>query len=156
MKHIIIIITGLLIVHSAAFSQSEDILSYALEGNRVEVLIEMPATSEGIDLRVFEARPIDMAEYSDRIKNHGIAIYPGDVVMITKVRVKSKHIEFQLAGGGYGTWGDESASVNSSSIPKSAREKELEELIRNNKKTESSVKESQKELDQLRDQRNRE
>jgi hypothetical protein len=49
--------------------------------------------------------------------------------MITKIRVKSNHIEFQL-GAGYGTMGDEtSSSVYVESAPKSNREKNLESAL---------------------------
>jgi len=48
-------------------------------------------------------------------------------VMITQIRVKSKHIEFQLDGGGFGTMSDEtSTSVSVASTPKSKRERNLE------------------------------
>ena len=54
--------------------------------------------------------------------------------MITKIRVKSKHIEFQLDGGGYGTMGDEtSTSVPLGSTPKSKREKNLEAELKREK-----------------------
>jgi hypothetical protein len=157
MKNAILLIITICLVHSTLYAQTEDILSYAFEGTRVEVLIEMPASSEGIDIDVFEARPIDMGKYSDRIKNHGIAIYPGDMVMVTKVRVKSKHIEFQLAGGGYGTFGDESSHVSNVTVPKSSREKEIEGLL-NQKSSDNEInkKELQKELNKLRDDRKRE
>lgn len=157
MKNVILIVFAWCLISAGLIAQTEDILRYEFEGTRVEVLIEMPATSEGIDVDVFDVRPINMGAYSDRIKNNGISIYPGDVVMVTKVKVKSKHIEFQLAGGGYGTFGDESDNVSNITVPKSSREKELEELL-NQKNTEetNNKKELQKELNKLRDERNRE
>ena len=138
-----------------SFTQSEDRLKDALEGKRVEVLIEMPATSAGINLELNKDRPLNFEEYSARIKEHGIALYPGELVMITKIAVKKKHIEFQLAGGGYGTFWDESSSVSSDYISKSSREQELERILADDDKELSNRKELQNELDDLRSERNR-
>jgi hypothetical protein len=73
--------------------------------------------------------------------------------MITKIRVKSKHIEFQLDGGGYGTMSDEtSTSVSVASAPKSRRERNLEaELER--QKDPVKRRELKEELDDLQNDR---
>ncbi len=136
-------------------SQSERDLKLALEGKRVEVLIDMPASSQGIDLYVMEAQPIEFDEYTSRVKDNGIAIYTGDVVMITKIKKKKKHIELQLAGGGFGTWSDESTYVSSNNVQKSNREKELEEILKSKKKIENRNK-LKDELEDLKRKRERE
>ncbi len=121
----------------------------ALEGKRVEVLIEMPATSEGIDLEISKMLPLNYDKYSNRLKRFGISLYPGDRVLITKIKKKSKHIEFQLAGGGYGTSGDDSGNVHARRIPKSSREKDLEKEVKD--MAEGRKKDDmEKELDDLR------
>ncbi len=51
--------------------------------------------------------------------------------MITKLKVKDKHIEVQLGGGGYGTVGDETdSSVSVPNLSKSIREKNLEDELK--------------------------
>ena len=50
--------------------------------------------------------------------------------MLTKARLKDKVIEFELSGGGYGTFWDESGSVSANMVPKSYREKDLENRLR--------------------------
>jgi hypothetical protein len=76
--------------------------------------------------------------------------------MITRIRVKSSHIEFQLDGGGYGTMGDEtSSSVYVESTPKSNREKNLEAELKREKDPERRD-ELKDELDDLKDERERE
>ena len=76
--------------------------------------------------------------------------------VLTRVRVKDKLIEFQLAGGGYGTFGDDtSASVYVPSVPKSQREKDLERAIKNENDSRRR-REMQRELDELRTRRERE
>jgi hypothetical protein len=51
--------------------------------------------------------------------------------MITKIKVKDKLIEFQLGGGGYGTFGDETSSdIYVPTVSKSRREKNLEKQLK--------------------------
>jgi hypothetical protein len=72
------------------------------------------------------------------------------------VKVKKDLIEFQLAGGGFGTFGDDtSTSANVPLVEKSAREKELEKRIPNEDDRDRR-RDMQKELDELRDRRERE
>jgi hypothetical protein len=75
--------------------------------------------------------------------------------MVTKVRVKDKLIEFQLAGGGYGTFGDDTGNVSTSSAPKSQREKDLEKWVKDERDPDRKRR-MQRELDDLRNERARE
>lgn len=137
-------------------AQSEAQLKQYFEGKRVTLKIAMPGTEEGVDIYPSTDRPLDYPRYADRLKDHGTAIRAGDDAMITKIRVKSKHIEFQLDGGGYGTMSDEtSTSVSVESAPKSKREKNLEaELER--EKDPVKRREMKEELDDLENARGRE
>jgi hypothetical protein len=135
------------LVSTALFSQNEEALKRAFEGKRVEILIDMPASSEGIDLYADKERVLNFDEYSRRVKDFGIAISTGERVMITKIKKKKKHIEIQLAGGGYGIFGDENVSVKYERIEKSSREKELEKFVKDKTK-------SKPELDKLKDELN--
>jgi hypothetical protein len=139
-----------------ASAQSETELRDFFEGKSVRVKIDMPATQQGIDVYPDARRPINFEEYSARVKANGISIKSGDSVLVTRVRLKEKIIEFQLAGGGYGTFGDDTTgSVYTPSTPKSNREKDLERLVKN--ETNSARKrELQRELDDLKSRRARE
>jgi hypothetical protein len=141
---------------ATAYAQSEAELKDFFEGRSVRVKIDMPATQEGIDVYPDARRAIDFSQYSARLKSTGIAIRSGDSVLVTKVRVKDKLIEFQLAGGGFGTFGDDtSTSVSVPSVSKSRREKDLEKLVKD--ETDSARKRRlQRELDDLRNDRERE
>ena len=75
--------------------------------------------------------------------------------MITTVRVKKKNIEFQLGGGGYGVFGDDSGSVYVPDENKSRREKDLEKWIKDERDPERRRR-MQRELDDLRRDRERE
>jgi hypothetical protein len=93
----------------------------------------MPATSAGIEIRPDQKPPVDYVKLGDRIKREGTALRAGDAVMVTKIRVGKNFLEFQLGGGGYGTFGDMLNSSSSSSADvqgKSGREKNLEDQIR--------------------------
>ena len=99
----------LLVSALPAVAQSESELKQFFEGKSVLVKIDMPATQEGIDVFPDARRSMDMNQYSQRLKSYGVAIHNGESVMVTRVRVKDKLIEFQLAGGGYGTFGDDTS-----------------------------------------------
>jgi hypothetical protein len=138
-----------------AYAQSEPELRDFFEGKSVIVKLDMPATQEGIDVYPDARRAIDFAQYSARLKAAGIAIRNGESVLITRIRVKEKLIEFQLAGGGFGTFGDDTGSVYTAPVPKSNREKDLERLVK--AETDAAGKRRlQRELDDLRSERARE
>ncbi len=113
-----------------AFAQNETLLKRAFEGREVIMLVEMPATHRGVDLRPQREPEMDFSEYARRIKQYGVALRKGDRVMVTAVKVNKKNIEFHLGAGGYGTWGDDSGSVYLPAVTKSDREKQLERDVK--------------------------
>ena len=130
----LLVLSCLLVIALASPSAAQDerTLKSFFEGKTVTVKIDMPATQQGIDVHPEYSPSVDFDSYSSRIKNYGKSIWKGDQAMITKIKVKKDHIEFQLGGGGFGTFGDTVAtsSVMSQFIPKSARQTQLEaELI---------------------------
>jgi hypothetical protein len=141
---------------TAAQAQTEADLKRYFEGKRVTLRIDMPGTEQGVDIYPGTERPLDYPRYAGRLKDHGTAIEAGDQAMITKIRVKTSHIEFQLDGGGYGTMGDEtSSSVYVESAPKTTREKNLEAELKRAKDP-ARRRELKEELDDLRKARERE
>ncbi len=137
-------------------AQSEAQLRQYFEGKRVTLKIAMPGTEEGVDIFPGTGTPLDYPRYAGRLKDHGTAIRSGDDAMITKIRVKSKHIEFQLDGGGFGTMGDEtSTAVSVPSTPQSKREKSLEAELKREKDP-VKRRELEEERDELQRERERE
>src|SRR5262245_23780685 len=103
-----------------AAAQNEDALKSYFEGKRVTVKVDMPGTSDGIDLNVGAPHALDGRRYGDRLKQYGIAIHAGESTTVTLVKVKKDLIEFQLGGGGFGTFGDDtSTSVYIAHVEKS-------------------------------------
>jgi hypothetical protein len=99
-------------------------------GKEVVLKIDMPGTQKGVDLRFNKPVPMDWKEYSSRVKQFGPAIRKGDTVRVTSIVVKKDMIEFQLDGGGFGTFGDDtSTTVAPKVIEKSDYEKQLEQQI---------------------------
>jgi hypothetical protein len=145
-----------LVLVSSAWGQNEAALKAYFEGKTVMVKLDMPATKDGVDIRPKGEPKVDFKSYSSRIRQYGVSLHNGDSVTVTTVRVKDKNIEFQLGGGGYGVFGDDTGSVAlSTSVPKTSREKDLERDISH--EMNPRVKDSmQRELDRLRDRRNRE
>ena len=137
-------------------AQSEAALKEYFEGRTVTSKLALPGTEDGVDVYPGTARPIDYPKYAGRLKEYGTAIKPGEQVMVTKIKLKAKHLEFQLGGGGYGTFGDETSSkVNTAEAPKTKREKNLEAEIK--RETDPARKRAMKEeLDDLKAERERE
>jgi hypothetical protein len=81
-------------------------LRKVLEGKRITLKMDMPATSEGVDVYPGTNRPVDYDKVGKRMKKEGIALHDGEGARITKIKVKDNVIEVQLNGGGYGTFGD--------------------------------------------------
>lgn len=138
-----------------ALAQDESVLRQFFEGKSIVVKMDMPGTQLGVDVYPDARQAIDMKQYGSRIKTYGVAIKNGESVMVTLVHVKDKLIEFQLGGGGYGTFGDDTnTSVYVAPVPKSDREKDLEKRIKN----EDDPRERrrlQRELDDVRADRER-
>lgn len=139
-----------------AAAQSEARLRSFFEGSSVRVKLEMPGTSEGVDVYPERSQPIDFPRHTSRLKRNGTAIRRGEEVLVTKIRLKRDLIEFQLGGGGYGTFGDDtSPHVSVPVASKSEREKNLERDI---PKTTDPVqlRKLREELDALKRARQRE
>jgi hypothetical protein len=139
-----------------AAAQNEAALKSHFEGRRVTVRIDMPGTSDGIDVEADASQAIDFPHYRDDLKRYGIAIHTGESALVTLVKVKKDLIEFQLGGGGYGTFGDDTSTfVNLPPVEKSEREKELEKRVRD-EDDRGRKREMERELNDLRDRRERE
>jgi hypothetical protein len=137
-------------------AQSEAELKQYFEGRTVSPKLAMPGTEAGVDIHPAADRPLDYTKYADRLKDHGTAIKAGEPVTVTKIKVKDKLIEFQLGGGGYGTFGDETSSnVSTAHAAKTKREKNLEAQLK--RETDPARKRAMREeLDDLRAERERE
>jgi hypothetical protein len=139
-----------------AAAQDEAALKTFFEGKRVVLKIDMPGTSDGVDVQADAARAIDYRRYGDRLKTYGTAIHAGESATVTLVKVKSDLIEFQLGGGGYGTFGDDtSTTVYLPHVEKTSRERELEKRI-DEETDRRRRRDLERELDDLRDRRERE
>jgi hypothetical protein len=138
----------------SAQSDPNGIQSY-FTGKEVVLKIDMPGTQQGVDLRVNKDQPMNWKEYSNRLKSNGAAIRKGDTARVTGVVVKNDRIEFQLDGGGFGTFLDDSSTtVNAKDVDKSDYEKRLEKQISNT--TDPDQKRAlQRDLDRERARRRR-
>ncbi len=139
---------------AAAQGPHEAEIKRYFEGRRVTLRIDMPGAAEGVDIRV--DRPFDAQQHGDRLRRFGASIRSGDTATITMIKVKKDLVEFQLDGGGYGTFSDDtSLSVNMPDIQKSNREKDMEAAVK--RETDAQRKrELQRELDDIRNARERE
>jgi hypothetical protein len=146
---------GLVAFAVPAQAQTEWDLRQAFEGQFVVIKMDMPATQRGVDLYPGRQPTVDFREYSARLREFGVALRVGDRIMVTTVRIKKKNIEFQLGGGGYGVFGDDTGYVYVPTENKSQREKNLEHDIKDERDPDRRRR-MQRELDDLRRDRERE
>jgi hypothetical protein len=124
-------------------------------GKEVVLKIDMPGTQMGVDLRLSKDNPMNWKEYSSRLKSTGVAIHKGDTARVTAVVVKKDRIEFQLDGGGFGTFLDDSSTtVVPKTVDKSDYEKRLERDLASAKDDDQRRK-LQRDLDRERARRER-
>ena len=150
------LLAALALVSASAVGQggAAAIQSY-FTGKQVIVKIDMPGSQKGIDLRFNKPTPMDWKEYGSRVKQFGVAIHQGDVARVTAVVVKNDMIEFQLDGGGFGTFGDDTnTTVTAKPVEKSDYEKSLEKQIADTDDPDKK-KQLQRDLDRERARRER-
>src|SRR5580704_15924303 len=140
----------------AAQGSGQSALQSYFVGRQITLQIDMPGTAKGVDLRQDRDDPMDWKQYSSRLKEFGPAIRTGDRSTITTLVVKKNLIEFQLDGGGFGTfWDDSSTTVTPYHVDKSNYEKQLERDIRDTTDPQKR-RDLQRELDRVRSRRERE
>ncbi len=121
--------TGLALA-SIRLTSAIDPLPASAPGAFTQSSTASPGTQKGVDLRYSKPSPMDWKEYSSRIKQAGTAIRKGDTSRVTAIVVKKDMIEFQLDGGGFGTFGDDTnTKVEAKGVDKSDYEKDLEKQI---------------------------
>lgn len=138
-------------------AQNEAALRRAFEGQSVVVRIDLPGTSSGVNVYPSQEMPVDFPDVAEKLKRYGTALRTGDAVMVTKIKVKDDLIEFQLGGGGYGTFGDDIGSTGGSA--EEVGETNAEKALRDSISRSTSVgqkRRMQRDLDELRNARERE
>jgi hypothetical protein len=145
-----------LAVPLVARDHNHALLKDVFEGRRVTVRIDMPATKNGVNIHVNNRRSLDVDEYRDDLRRHGVALRDGESAVVTLVKVKDDLIEFQLDGGGYGTFFDDTdTSADIPYVEKSDRERQLERRVREETDRDRR-RQMERELDAMRDRRERE
>jgi hypothetical protein len=141
---------------SPTYAQSGAIeIQNYFQGKQVQLKIDMPGTQQGVDLRFDRGTPMDWKQYSSRLKKFGVAIPKDERATVTTIVVKKDMIEFQLDGGGFGTFGDDAnTTVDAKPVEKSNYEKQLERDIANTDDPDRK-RELQRSLDRERDRRER-
>ncbi len=156
MRHFRAALLVLAIPLSQARAQDEAALRRAFEGQSVVVRIDMPGTASGVNIYPGRDMPIDFPDVATKLKKYGTSIRAGDAVMITKIKVKEDLIEFQLGGGGYGTFFDDMGnSANATEVGQTPAEKALQDSIRHSTNS-GEKRRMQRTLDELRSTRERE
>ena len=119
--------TACLLFAADAGAQTEADLRAAFEGKEVRMKMDMPGSSQGVDIYPQRKPTMKADDYVRDLRRYGVSIKKETTTIITKVRARDEHIEFQLGGGGASTGGF--ASGLRFSAPKSRREYELETKV---------------------------
>jgi hypothetical protein len=146
---------GTALVLAVPLCADEEELRRFFEGRSVIVRIDMPATSDGVDVYPEREEPLDWGKLASRIRSTGVALREGDRIVVTKVKMKDDLVEFHLGGGGFHSFHDASSSVSIPSVPKSRRERELDREIREENDSRRRRR-LERERDELRRDRERE
>ena len=139
-----------------AAAQNEATLRSFFEGKRVAVKIDMPGTSDGVDVNADASHSLESRQYGVRLKAYGASLRAGDSAIVTLVKVKKDPTGVPAGRRGFAPFKDDSSSsVSIPLVKKSDREKELEKSVR--EETDPRRKrELREQLDDQRDRRERE
>ena len=155
LKQSVVMLAVALFTLSVSAQKDPNSLEGYFTGKEVVLKIDMPGTQQGVDLRYNKDVPMNWKEYSKRLKSNGVAVPKGATARVTAVVVKDDRIEFQLDGGGFGTFLDDTnTNVSAKPVEKSDYEKQLEKQIADT--TDEDKKRSlQRDLDRERARRER-
>jgi hypothetical protein len=136
---------------AAPLAADEEMLARAFVGNPVLLLMDLPATTSGLDYYPERQHPIDAAQHQQRLMQNGVGVRRDDVIAVTMIKVKKKHIEFQLGAGGL----SQMPSRPSVYVPVSRLEEELQDQLEK-ASSEAERKRLRARLAEEQDQRERE
>jgi len=80
-------------------AQNEQALKAYFQKRPITLRLDIPGSSDGVDIHVDQPRSLDYKKYRDNLKRHGIAIPYGDSSQITLIKLKKDLLEFQIGGG---------------------------------------------------------
>ena len=106
-------------------------LTQALQGTRVSLKMDMPATQKGVVIAADKTGAIDQEKHQKRLKTYGTAIQNGEATVITGVRISGDEIVVEFAGGG-APEGDLGAAAGPRPVPTQASTRESRSRSRMN------------------------
>jgi hypothetical protein len=93
-----------------AAAQDENALKAYFEGRRITLRMDLPGSADGVDIQIEPPRSVDYKKYRENLKRYGVAIGSGESSTVTLIKLKKDLIEFQIGGGGFGTFGDDTST----------------------------------------------
>lgn len=81
-------------------AQTESDLKNAFEMHYVAPKIDMPASTDGVDINIQKKPPLDTNTWQRDLRRYKTGIPAGQRIIVTLIKVKGKVIEFQMGGGG--------------------------------------------------------
>lgn len=103
MKRLFVVITLLFGAVASVSAQTEKDLKKFFEGKQVKSRIDLPNTKDGVNIYPERAQSFDYEEYAGRVKQRGVVTQRDGIAVISRVRVKDRHIEVQVRPVGANT-----------------------------------------------------
>jgi hypothetical protein len=140
----------LALIPTGLLAQNEKALRKAFEGRLVAPRLDMPATTDGVNVYPYRPTPLE-GDLGRDLAEFGVGVPTGRAVRVGRIKVKKEHIEFQLGEGG----DRQEPTFSSPYVGKSREEKRLEDQIKETK-DEKLRRRLKDRLRDLEDRRNRE
>lgn len=99
MRRLLSILTIVLLATVTAAAQTEGDLKRHFEGRRVTLKMDVPATKGGVNVYAEGDGRLDHSDHAAGLRRRGASIRRGETVMVTRVSVRGRRVEFQLGGG---------------------------------------------------------
>jgi len=127
MKRAVVVVTVALGLSAGpALADEDDAIRAAFEGRVVAPRIALPATKDGVNVYPQRVPPLNLGEVEQDTLRHGVGVEPGQPVVVTRVKAKGKHIEFQLGRGG----DSQIPTFQTPYVPQSRAEKRLRDELK--------------------------
>jgi hypothetical protein len=109
-----------------ALADEDDAIRAAFEGRVVAPRIALPASKSGVNVYPERVPPLNLGEVEQDMYRNGVGVAPGQRVVVTRIKAKGKHIEFQLGQGGE----SQIPTFQTPYVPQSRTEKRLRDELK--------------------------
>jgi hypothetical protein len=123
---VIVVWMALGLAAGPGFGDEDDAIRATFEGREVAPRIPLPATKDGVNVYPERVPALNPGEVEQEVLRYGVGVESGQPVVVTRVKAKGKHIEFQLGRGGE----RQEPTFQTPYVPESRQEKRLRDELK--------------------------